>query len=119
MKMIHCHALACLSLKSMENKEDVKFSNKIYASEYGKSKKNGMGEFPGSPVLRLSEPLGGGGVWSGKNRSHLFWEVREGRRSIQNLNSIMFYSLGLRFHAFSVGSGFLSVYFMLSLHIYY
>ena len=97
--MIHCHALACLSLKSMENKEDVKFSNKIYAWEYGKSKKNGMGEFPGSPVLRLSEPLG--------------------RRSIQNLNSIMFYSLGLRFHAFSVGSGFLSVYFMLSLHIYY
>ena len=56
--MIHCHALACLSLKSMENKEDVKFSNKIYAWEYGKSKKNGMGEFPGSPVLRLSEPLG-------------------------------------------------------------
>ena len=23
MKMIHCHALACLSLKSMENKENV------------------------------------------------------------------------------------------------
>lgn len=48
------------------------FSNKIYVWEYGKSKKNGMGEFPGSPVVRLSEPLGGGGVWSGKNRSHLF-----------------------------------------------
>ena len=27
------------SLKSMENKENVKFSNKIYAWEYGKSKK--------------------------------------------------------------------------------
>lgn len=74
-----------------------------------------MGEFPGSPVVRLLEPLGGGGVWSGKNRSHLFWEVRGGRRSIQNLNSIMFYSLGLRFHAFLVGSGFLSVYFILGL----
>ena len=48
------------------------FSNKIYVWEYGKSTKNGMGEFPGSPVVRLSEPLGGGGIWSGKNRSHLF-----------------------------------------------
>lgn len=90
--MIHCHALACLSLKSMGNKEDVKFSNKIYAWEYGKSK-NGMGEFPGSPVLRLSEPLGGEEVYGvGKTKSPLLG-VREGRRSIQNLNSIMFYSL--------------------------
>ena len=117
MKMIHCHALACLSLKSMENKENVKFSNKIYAWEYGKSKKNGMGEFPGSPVVRLLEPLGGGGVWSGKDRSHLFREARGGRRSIQNLNSIMFYSSGLRFHAFLVGSGFLSVYTWLAIYI--
>lgn len=64
-KMIHCHALACLSLKSMENKEDVKFSNKIYAWEYGKSKKMEWGNSLAVQCLGFQSPWERS-VWVGK-----------------------------------------------------